>query len=255
MTVRLLPVDEGSQVGAVRRAASELAVRSGFNEVDAGRVALVATELATNLLKHAGKGSVVLYGVREGETDGVEMLALDRGPGMANLPECLRDGFSRTGSAGTGLGALQRVSSRISIYAPEGLGTSIAVTIWPTGRIPTPPPVTVSGFSIPHPSEEVCGDAWATALEGQCVYVIVADGLGHGIQAADASRLAGTVFRQAPKTSPAELLSRLHLALRPTRGASVAIAKLDAVACTVHFAGVGNIAGYIWDPAALPHRE
>src|SRR5262245_3846046 len=79
-------VQDQSQVAEARRRASDLAGRHGFNEAEVGKAALVATELATNLIKHSPGGGEILVGTyEEGEAGGLHLLALDQGPGMANV--------------------------------------------------------------------------------------------------------------------------------------------------------------------------
>ena len=81
-----LPVHEASQVGTVRRAATALAGRLGFDEVDTARVALVATEMATNLAKHGREGVVLLRAAARAPAASLELIALDGGPGIAGSP-------------------------------------------------------------------------------------------------------------------------------------------------------------------------
>ena len=93
-------VRDTSEVGEVRRAAAGLARRSGLAEEVVGRIALVATEMATNLLKHAGGGLVAMDRFADADGSGLELLALDRGPGMADVTRCFADGYSTAGSPG-----------------------------------------------------------------------------------------------------------------------------------------------------------
>jgi hypothetical protein len=95
------------------------------------------------------------------------------------------------------------------------------------------------------PGEEVCGDAFAEDPRADGTSLIVVDGLGHGLSAADAARAAVAAFREAAGRRPAARLERVHQALRSTRGAAVAVADLDLQAQVVRFAGLGNIAGRI----------
>ena len=112
-----LSVTDASQVGEARRAAAACAKRLGLSATDASNFSIVVTEAASNLHKHARDGSLL---IGAGEA-GVEMLALDRGPGMADLGQCLRDGFSTAGSPGTGLGAIMRLSTVADMYtSPAG---------------------------------------------------------------------------------------------------------------------------------------
>ncbi len=112
-----LPVVEMSGVGAARRNATAYAEARGFSKTDAGRVALVVTEAATNLVQHARGGELLLRSWATGSPAYcVEILALDKGPGMRNVTACMRDGFSTGGSRGAGLGAIARLSTTFEAY-------------------------------------------------------------------------------------------------------------------------------------------
>src|SRR5262245_12533868 len=104
----VLPVHDGSQVGTARRAAVAEAERLGAAETERGKVALVVTELATNVARHGGGGELLLRPLTEPAA--LEIVAIDRGPGIANVEQALRDGYSTGGSNGVGLGAVQRVA-------------------------------------------------------------------------------------------------------------------------------------------------
>ena len=91
----------------------------------AGKVAIVATELANNLLRHAGGGELLLQTLGDDESPVVELLAIDRGPGMADVARCLADGYSTGGTPGTGLGAVRRLATEFDIYSAPGEGTIV----------------------------------------------------------------------------------------------------------------------------------
>lgn len=237
--VLYLSVHEATQAGEARRRVSALAARLGFGETDAGRAALLATEMATNLVKHArGGGHLLVQAVARGGVTGLELLALDKGPGMDNLARHLQDGFSTVGTSGTGLGAVTRVADAWDVHSLPGTGTALLARLW---HGEAPPPAAAGGVSIPKPGQEVCGDAWSCHRAGALTSVVVADGLGHGPDAAEASNEAVRVFREGPARAPAEILERMHGALRGTRGAAVAVAHADAGAGEVRMAGIGNI--------------
>ena len=115
-----LRVDEASGVGEAQRLAAAISRGLGFSETATGHVSIVARELASNLVKHAGGGVLLVTVVERPDGPGIELLALDRGPGIRNIGESLRDGHSTAGSLGTGLGAVRRLSSVFDIYAPPG---------------------------------------------------------------------------------------------------------------------------------------
>ncbi|MCU1276301.1 MAG: anti-sigma regulatory factor (Ser/Thr protein kinase) [Bryobacterales bacterium] len=210
-----------------------------------GRVALVATEAATNLFKHGRNGEVM---IRSGEDpgEGIEILALDHGPGFANLGDCMRDGYSTAGSPGTGLGAMRRASSAFDIHSVPGRGTVLVSQIRPSqspGTSNHHPKLEVSGVSVPKPGEEISGDGWAIERFPFRTVFLVADGLGHGPDAARAAAEAVRVFRQARGLAITEIIGAIHDGLRPTRGAAVAVLEADMEQRIVRFVGIGNIAG------------
>jgi anti-sigma regulatory factor (Ser/Thr protein kinase) len=245
-----LAVVELSQVGEARRTAALLGARLGFDETGCGKVALVVTEAATNLVKHGRDGLLILRPMECNDVWGLEVLALDRGPGMANLAQCLLDGYSTAGTPGTGLGAIGRAATVSDVYSLPGSGTALLARLWPARPQPQPGSFRVGAVCIPIAGEQVCGDAWfADVREGRGRF-LVADGLGHGPNAADASRAAVGVFRAKGEVGPADLLQAMHDALRSTRGAAVAVALVDLNARVVRYAGLGNIAGAVLSAGA-----
>jgi anti-sigma regulatory factor (Ser/Thr protein kinase) len=242
---RSIQVEESTQVGAARREAVALAARLGFDEERTGRVGLVVTELGNNLVRHA-TGGRCLVGVAEHRHAHpcVEVLALDTGPGMTSFETCLRDGYSTAGTAGTGLGAAKRLADEFAYFSAIGKGTVIAARIGRAGlqAASSAPAFDISGICLAAPGESQSGDAWAVRLSKQKLAVLVADGLGHGPAAAQASAAATTVF-EGLEAAPSAILEKAHQALGSTRGAAVAVAELDAEQGIVTFAGAGNVIG------------
>lgn len=239
-------VNEPSQSGEARRQALRLAQNLGFDEMQAGRVALLATELATNLVKHTSDGGeLLLRPLLEDAAVGVELLALDAGPGIANVAQALRDGYSSAGSAGTGLGALARMADFFELYSLPQAGTAVLARVF--ARAPDPLPgaaLEVGVVHLPKPGEEVCGDGCALERRDGLTRILMVDGLGHGPGAHEAAGVATRGFLAAPLPLEA-MLQRLHGALRPTRGAALALVEVDPAAGTLRFAGVGNLSGSV----------
>lgn len=257
------PVDDISQVGEARRAAQALTAELGFHEEAAGRVALAVTELGTNLVRHVGPGRqcALLLGV-ERTLDGawLRVISLDQGGGM-DLSRCLQDGFSTGGTAGTGLGAVKRMADRFDGHSADGRGTVLAASFSPRGRIPGSPwpaggpPVTdraafdIGAVSLAAPGETICGDGWALHQDGTRWLVGLADGLGHGADAAAASDRFVELLGRASDgmlASPAAFLGDAHERMRATRGAAAAAVALEAGedgGSSLRFAGAGNIVG------------
>lgn len=240
MLVRVETVD---QVGAARRLAAETARAAMIGEEATGRAALVATEIATNLVKHSGGGSLIVEPYADDDGSGVEILALDQGPGMPDVQRCFRDGYSTTGSPGTGLGAVTRMSSRYDVYSSVPGGTVLMARIAGDGApaIANGRKVELGAVLSPYPGEMECGDAWAYGnRRGEALFVV--DGIGHGALAAAAAAVAKEVFDAHGGEDCVPLVERMHRALAPTRGAALALARLDHDRKLVRFVGVGNIA-------------
>ena len=238
----VISIAEQSDVAEARRRAAERGSQAGLDAIAAGRLAIAVTEAATNLLKHAGGGDIAIGPAAGAGGIGVQMLALDRGRGMRNVPESLRDGFSTQGTLGTGLGAIARAATTFDIYSEPGGGTVLAATFYPDKV----QPLDVGAASVPVAGEHECGDGWAVWSAGELTSVIVCDGLGHGPDAARATRAAiATFLRHAERSAP-EVLGFIHDALKATRGAAVAVVELDYREQSVRFSGVGNVSGTIF---------
>ncbi len=244
-----IAIEESSKTAEARRTAREMALHFGLDEPGAEHVAIVATEACTNLLKHAGGGRILLQSSTE-ESSGIpllELLAVDQGPGMGNLEQCLRDGYSTASSPGHGLGAIQRMSKQSDIYTLPGKGTAVLARWWSRQKGSAPvPSIHLGAVNVAKPGEEVSGDAWGAAWNDRDLTVLVADGLGHGLEARLASLEAVRQLQENPELEPKPLLTRIHQALRSTRGAAVAIARIDTVRGGLIFAGVGNISGRVY---------
>ena len=246
-----LLISDSSQVPGARRAAADLSRRAGFSDTHADKAALIATELGTNLVKHGGGGEMCLQTVRDRiGTDVLEILTLDKGPGMANVLQSLSDGYSTAGSAGTGLGAIRRLSDAFDLYSQPGRGTVVLSRLFsvPSPAVARLKTLELGAVTRSKKGEEVCGDHWsAIAQRGQWQF-LVADGLGHGPLASEAAMQAARLFRTTRNRTLSELLETIHQALRSTRGAAVAIADVDLGQQLVRFAGVGNVAGAVVSP-------
>jgi anti-sigma regulatory factor (Ser/Thr protein kinase) len=241
-----LTVQDQSQVSETRRRATEMAQRQGFGDVDAGRVALVVTELATNILKHGNGGEILAGTYGEGSSSGVELIALDKGPGIANLAASMADGYSTSGTSGKGLGAVARQSHFVDIASWPGNGTAVLARLKPgnppEGSSDTSP---IGAVSVPKAGEDVCGDSWSVSVGPDETTLMVADGLGHGPEAAEAAVEAVRMFHRFNGHRPAVLLDYIHGGLRATRGAAVSVARYQTASGKLVYTGVGNVAGVI----------
>ncbi|WP_434458403.1 SpoIIE family protein phosphatase [Stutzerimonas urumqiensis] len=233
---QMIEVSDPAHVDAARRAAVRLAERVRADEQWLGRITVVAQELARNLVLHAGGGTVLLTLDRHG----LDLVAVDKGPGMANIAQCLSDSYSTAGTMGAGLGAIRRMSDAFDIYSQPGQGTLVHAHF--DIESPSAAGLKVGAVSTPYPGETLCGDAWAVLGNR----IMVCDGLGHGHAAHEASQRARSLFLDHDSSIPLPtLMERLHRALADTRGGAIAFAEIQPARGQVEFCGIGNIAGVL----------
>lgn len=245
--VIFLPISEHSQVGDARRQALALVKALGFNEIRQGNVGIVVTEIANNLVYHAYDGTLLIQTIEQNQGLGIEIISLDKGPGIENISECLRDGYSTKGTSGNGLGAISRLSNCFEIYSDQ-VGTALLVQMWDSSSVHknTKERLVIGGICLPKKGEEVSGDSWATIQQPHRTVLMIADGLGHGLPAAQASLEAVRIFREQVNLSPKAIIEATHQALRNTRGAALAVTEIDFERQSLSFAGVGNISGAVF---------
>lgn len=237
----VFPMGEASRVGEARRHAAQLAAECGFDAVRTGQLAIVVTELATNLVKHARQGRLLLA-ARPARRE-VEVISIDNGPGIADVERSLADGFSTVGTAGTGLGAVRRLAQDFDVHSSVSDGTLIVARLREGHAGAEHHAACFGAIALAAPGEQVCGDGWGFAVDGAHAALLVADGLGHGPDAAAAAQAALAAFAEDPLGDPRAQLQYVHAALRGTRGAAVMTLRADVQAATVRSCGAGNVVG------------
>ncbi len=235
---RLLAVRAEEDVGAARRTVARIA--GSLPGAQAGSAELAATELATNLVRHATSGGYLLCRASGGA---VELLAVDRGPGMPpGGPEPARVP-PRAGGLGVGLSAVRRLSAVFDCYSRPS-GTVILARLH--GCAPSRSgPFAWGAVNVPLDGSGESGDGWAVAADGRLTALVV-DGLGHGPRAAEAAQAAISALGTCPNGDIERLLRRAHEAMLGTRGGVLATCTIDPGRGELTYAGVGNIAGRLF---------
>ena len=247
----LIEVSEPSQAGEARRKALAFAQDLSFDDTRSGVVAIATSELATNIVKHAGKGVILVQAVGANGHSCLRLLAVDSGPGIADMSRAMQDGHSTTGTLGSGLGAVRRMADEFEVYSTVGTGTIVRADFWREKRTSRPErDLEIGVISEPLAGEEVCGDDWGIRTLPGAMLIMVADGLGHGTLANEAAQEASRVLAQTHYFEPHKILDEVHGVLKKTRGAAVAVAKLDLDKKLLRFAGVGNVSASIVSPAS-----
>jgi anti-sigma regulatory factor (Ser/Thr protein kinase) len=243
-------VTEHSQVAEVRRVVAELARKHGMPEIDKARAALVATEVATNMVKYAKRGIAAVSWFVEDGAEGIQIIGADHGPGFANFDVSARDGHSTSGSLGIGLGTLMRTANVFDHYSIAGAGAVIftRVSVGGLASNPVHGKLVAGTRSVPKPGQTQCGDAWGYSQAGRWQRLCLVDGLGHGTLAASAAAEAVRMFKTCPESdSPSDIITKAHAALKSTRGAVMAVVAIDTQSGAAIFSGIGNItAGIFW---------
>jgi len=236
-----IPITDTSSVGEARRRALLTAQRIGFDESRSGELALLATESSRNVLIHGGGGELVITAMVDEGRPLARILAMDNGPGIANVAQAMADGYSTAGTMGGGMGAMRRMATALEIFT----GRHGTVLLLELGETPPQQNLRIAGIAVPYPGERLCGDAWAFHHVKDRMLVLLSDGLGHGRDAADAAQEAVATFRKRQDLAPGEILSCVHDALKKTRGAVAAVAEIRPKDASLTFAGIGNISAVV----------
>ena len=240
-----IPIDHVSAVHVAARTARTSALAVGLPTPMPDQAAVVASELASNISKHAWDGVVYVSPLLLGA--GITITAVDRGPGMSDVDRCLTDGHTTTGTLGVGLGAVRRMTSELAITS-DPHGTLVTARLWPPGDNPAPD---LDHLVLPADGEDVCGDTVAAARTADETTLLVVDGLGHGAAATEAAHAAEHAFHQDPSAPLPHLMTRVHQGIRHTRGAAVAL--LRVAERRVSFCGIGNISTAVLTGAETHH--
>lgn len=240
-TTEYVALTDSSSVSEARRRGLLLAEKLGFDEVRCGEFALLITEVSRNVLAHAQTGQAILMGVKNSRGSVARVLALDKGPGIADVTSAMRDGYSTNGTMGNGLGAMKRLAGTLEIFT----GQSGTIVLLELGSPAAQHGLQIAGMAVPYPGERLCGDGWAYHREPARSAILLVDGLGHGILAAEAAEEAIDIFHRRVERTPGEILSHVHDGLKKTRGAVAAVAEIRPGEKILTYAAVGNTAASI----------
>ena len=252
-------VSAHSDVGLARRRVRDVAAHIGFEGHTLAEIEIIATELATNLAAHGSvNGRLVAAATWGAESPAVEIVSCDQGPGIADLDTALRDHRSTADSMGCGLGAVQRLSDEFDVLTstmpekswldhgpPAAPGTIIMARKWLLGR-GSPPPLICAVRSRPFPGETENGDGCFLLRDGEGLLIAVADGLGHGPAAYEASQAVARHIAANSAASLHLLLLELHEVLRRTRGAAVTLVRVDPIGRKLFHSGIGNVGARLY---------
>jgi anti-sigma regulatory factor (Ser/Thr protein kinase) len=251
-----------SYLAILKKEIHRLAIQGGFEPKKLAEIDLIVSELGTNLVKHAKNGEI-LAGIMQTE-DGVtlELISLDNGPGISDPEKMLQDGASTTNTLGHGLGSIRRLSDTFEIYSRKDWGTILLSRIhkkMPQTRKLQKETLEIGSLIVAKPGETFSGDGcYSMSTADGKTRLMVADGLGHGVEAHRAVKEAVSAFRAYDSDSPSDILRHLHQAIKKTRGLVATIVIYDPVERIWRLCGIGNIGtrfnGYQQSKSYIPYN-
>ncbi|MGW0467755.1 SpoIIE family protein phosphatase [Streptomyces sp. NPDC003027] len=241
-------IDHHSAVQAAADQARALARHIRMPGAQPDQAAVLASELASNISKHAYNGAIFLQPAPLGA--GLDVIAVDHGPGIDDISLSLTDGYSTTKTLGAGLGAVRRIASGFAIRSHPRHGTLAHARLgFPHS---TQPALDIGALCLPAEGQSICGDGYALARHGEEWTALVVDGLGHGPDAAAATQRALRTFTSYSDAPLPVIISALHKALRHTRGAAAAAVRTGAGRS--EYCCVGNIRAAVLSPQGV-HQQ
>lgn len=238
------PAEERSYFAVLKKDIHNKAIAAGFTPAKIGELDIIVSEMTSNLAKYGKQGEILIKVEGEGESTYLELICIDNGPGIADLERMMMDGMSSTNTLGHGLGSMKRLSDFFQIYSLGGWGTIIVSRIYKRADLQRAiNQVEIKTLIVPKSGEIVSGDGCSFRTTDQYFKVLLADGLGHGLEANKAVQEGFNAFRVCPYNNPVETLRFMHDSMKKTRGAVATVAFYDFKARAWFITGVGNIAG------------
>lgn len=242
--------EDRSYFAILKKEIHALAVTARFGEKKLGEIDIIVAEMVSNLVKHAGGGQVLVKLIEEKGVQGIEIISIDKGPGMTDVTRMVADGVSTKNTLGQGLGAMKRLADIFQVYSLKDWGTVILVRVFEKElpRFTKPPMWEVKSVIIPKPGETECGDGFFWTATKDHLKLFLGDGLGHGPEAAKAVVQAGNAFLECEEVEPGEIIRHINNAVKKTRGLVGTVAIFDVKEKKWRLCGVGNIATKINSP-------
>jgi serine/threonine-protein kinase RsbT len=125
-----LEIRSSDDVVKIRQQTRVMAVAAGLSLVDQTKIITAASELARNTLDYGGGGEARMEVIEESSRRGVRLIFEDQGPGIPDIEQALKDGFTSGSGLGLGLGGARRLSNEFAIESKPGIGTKITIARW-----------------------------------------------------------------------------------------------------------------------------
>jgi anti-sigma regulatory factor (Ser/Thr protein kinase) len=257
--MEIFEINNDWDIGHTRRFIVEESKKLGFNSTEIGEISIVVTELCTNLIKHNAVEGVLIFNILNDEYGpGIEIISQDKGPGIKDVDEVIKNGVSSKGTMGGGVGAMKRLMDSFEIYSNynnseymsfdsnhpklDAIGTLIVLKKWVQNNSNFEENnIKFSLLSRPYPGMGVNGDYYYTKKFKDKYLFALIDGLGHGIEANLVSRLVPEIINDNTHKPIEEILKAINTGLFRTRGAVVGLVLIDTANGVFEYSAVGNI--------------
>lgn len=252
------PVKDAIDVTVGIRRVREAGLLSGATEMDQILVATIISELGTNIVKYARRGTIRVHRAQSADGVDVDVWAEDNGPGISDVERAMQDHFSTGNTLGLGLPGVRRMSDAFEIQSTAGLGTQVHARKRILGRrvmvaksapmardTATPARLSTEHWDVgmcvrPMVGYVVSGDMAAALEVDGGLLLVIADGTGHGVNANEVAQSLSQFLQEHATSDVKRLLTDMHTLLRSTVGAAVGVLFVDAQRRTLRYAGVGN---------------
>lgn len=235
-------VADRSYFALLKKEIHALAVQAGFSETKVGEVDIIVAEMVSNLVKHGKGGKLLVKIVREQGIDGIEIISIDDGEGIADVSRMMTDGMSTTNTLGHGLGAIKRLSNLFQVYSQKEWGSIFLSRVFKEELPYQKKGNEIRSVVVSKPGEEKCGDGFYCKINSESVRLFLGDGLGHGAEAAKAVNAAIQEFKLCNENDGPDILRHIHKSVRKTRGLVATVALFNKKQKQWRICGVGNIA-------------
>lgn len=247
------PLSDRSYVSLVKKEIKKIAGNIGFSGNRLAEIEIIIAEITSNIIKYSTEGSILVKHFFKGSVEGIEIISIDNGPGMANVSLMLKDGVSTTHTLGQGLGAIKRLSDNFDIYSVPQSGTILLSRVFknPEADTTSKEIFNITTLMVAKKGEIYCGDGYKYVIKKNSCKVLAFDGLGHGPEAQKASEAAVKSFMSIQNIDPAESLRVMNKEIKSTRGGVGMIFSIDLKTNSTSFCGVGNISARILSDGKL----
>jgi anti-sigma regulatory factor (Ser/Thr protein kinase) len=239
-----IPIYDEASVSTARQRVREAGQRFSLTTEIVESVALIASEVTHNQLRHARHGYFAVKPIRCGQVNGLEIIAADIGPGIKKPTLAIQDRNSTAGSLGAGVGAVCRLADEVAFDNRIDEGFCIIARKFQKPDVPRCCEIAVMGR--PYPGEVISGDD-AVFFESESTFIAaVADGMGHGPDARKASNLAMESLSSKRDQSLGDIVIALNKELSGTHGCAMTIIRYDKITRTAECVSLGDVHAHLY---------